>query len=97
MCVTEGAFLLTALHTDLDGQMNYVFGVKTKTHVKYQLGTVRPWFIKHYFWRDRQAVCPPLYRYDRSRDVNSTGSGNYLWARLTQLLNKLQHWMFKSM
>lgn len=43
-------------------ELDYVFGVSTRTHAKYQLGTVLPWWIKRYVLQNKGAVCPPLYK-----------------------------------
>lgn len=48
-------------------EMNYVFGVSTRDHVKYQVKTVAPWCIDHYIRRRRGFDLIPLYRYVRAR------------------------------
>lgn len=48
-------------------EMNYVFGVSTRRHVKYQVEEVAPWCVEHYL-RRRKIDLPPLYRYARVRD-----------------------------
>lgn len=47
-------------------EMNYVFGVSTWRHVKYQLYQVLPWSIDHYLLRKRGVDLEPLYRYNLS-------------------------------
>lgn len=43
-------------------ELDYVFGVPTRTHAKYQLTQVLPWWIKRYLFMRKNAVCPQLYR-----------------------------------
>ncbi|KAL2003984.1 hypothetical protein VTN02DRAFT_1280 [Thermoascus thermophilus] len=45
-------------------ELDYVFAVPTRTHAKYQLTKVLPWWIRRYiFWR-KDAVCPDLYNWE---------------------------------
>ncbi|KAG6986636.1 hypothetical protein G7Y79_00075g099080 [Physcia stellaris] len=46
-------------------EMNYVFGVSTRRHVKYQVEEVAPWCVEHYLRRRKVDLPPPLYRYVR--------------------------------
>ena len=42
-------------------ELDYVFGVSTRAHAKYQVTKVLPWWIRRYvLWR-KDAVCPELY------------------------------------
>ncbi|KAJ5165345.1 uncharacterized protein N7500_007175 [Penicillium coprophilum] len=43
-------------------ELDYVFGVPTRTHAKYQLTQVLPWWIKRYVLMRKDAVCPELYQ-----------------------------------
>lgn len=43
-------------------EMNYVFGVPTRRHAKYQVKEVLPWFWRHHILR-RALNLPPLYRW----------------------------------
>ncbi|KAK2059994.1 hypothetical protein LY76DRAFT_591807 [Colletotrichum caudatum] len=45
-------------------ELDYVFGVPTRKHASYQLGTVLPWWTKRYVLRRGAAPCPPLYHED---------------------------------
>ncbi|KAJ6789163.1 hypothetical protein PWT90_03287 [Aphanocladium album] len=45
-------------------ELDYVFGVSTRAHTKYQLGTVLPWWFQRYVFQKKDAVCPPLYKED---------------------------------
>ncbi|KAL8950681.1 MAG: hypothetical protein Q9222_003291 [Ikaeria aurantiellina] len=51
-------------------EMNYVFAVPTRQHVRYQIYEVLPWAINHYIRRLKDATCDPLYRY--ARDLERT-------------------------
>lgn len=42
-------------------ELDYVFGVPTRTHARYQLTKVLPWWIKKYVFMRKDAVCPELY------------------------------------
>ena len=48
-------------------ELDYVFGVPTTQHMKYQVGEVLPWWIKRYIFFRRGAKCPELYQ-----DVGAT-------------------------
>ncbi|KUM59024.1 hypothetical protein ACN42_g8128 [Penicillium freii] len=43
-------------------ELDYVFGVPTQTHAKYQLTKVLPWWIKRYVLLRKDAICPELYQ-----------------------------------
>ncbi|KAF7528865.1 hypothetical protein PCG10_009579 [Penicillium crustosum] len=43
-------------------ELDYVFGVPTRTHAKYQLTKVLPWWIKRYILMRKDAICPELYQ-----------------------------------
>ena len=46
-------------------ELDYVFGVPTRTHAKYQMTKVLPWWFKRYvLWR-KNAICPELYHIER--------------------------------
>ncbi|KHN97382.1 sugar transporter [Metarhizium album ARSEF 1941] len=42
-------------------ELDYVFAVPDRTHAKYQLGTVLPWWFRRWFLWHRNETCPPLY------------------------------------
>ena len=50
-------------------EMNYVFGVSTRTHVDYQLHRVAPWVVNHYLKRRDAAPPKPLYRLARDQET----------------------------
>ncbi|EPS34365.1 hypothetical protein PDE_09329 [Penicillium oxalicum 114-2] len=43
-------------------ELDNVFGVPTRTHAKYQLTKVLPWWIRRYIFRRKDAVCPELVK-----------------------------------
>ncbi|KPI43700.1 Polyol transporter 5 [Cyphellophora attinorum] len=45
-------------------ELDYIFAVPTRTHMKYQCFTVLPWWFKRYIMRNKDAVCPPLYTFE---------------------------------
>lgn len=57
-------------------ELDYVFAVPTRTHMKYQSGTVGPWFVKKYILRRQGLPDPELYKFDEV-EVNTT---NFLEA-----------------
>ncbi|OAQ96447.1 hypothetical protein LLEC1_00988 [Akanthomyces lecanii] len=42
-------------------ELDYVFGVSTRAHAKYQVGTVMPWWFNRYILQ-KEVICPPLYK-----------------------------------
>ena len=49
-------------------EMNYVFGVSTKTHVDYQVHEVAPWCFQRYVLGRKIDHLDPLYRYAKTRN-----------------------------
>lgn len=46
-------------------ELDYVFGVPTRTHAKYQLFTVFPWWFKRWvLFRKNTPPCPNLYKFE---------------------------------
>ena len=45
-------------------ELDYIFAVPTRTHMRYQLFTVLPWWFNRYILRKKGEVCPPLYTFD---------------------------------
>jgi len=52
-------------------ELDYVFGVPTRTHAGYQLFKVLPWWIRRYVFMRKGRECPELYKFE---DENWTGS-----------------------
>lgn len=58
-------------------QLDYVFGVPTWTHVKYQVTVVLPWWVKRYVLMRKNVVCPDLYHdHDQDSRAHSTSTGS---------------------
>jgi Sugar (and other) transporter len=45
-------------------ELDYVFAVPTRTHMKYQAGTVGPYWAKKYILRRKGLKEPQLYKFD---------------------------------
>ena len=45
-------------------ELDYVFAVPTRTHMKYQLTKALPYFIKRHIMRNKSARLEPLYQFD---------------------------------
>lgn len=45
-------------------ELDYIFAVPTRTHMRYQTFTVLPWWFKTYVFRQKGLVCPPLYTFE---------------------------------
>ena len=45
-------------------ELDYVFAVPTKTHMKYQVSTVAPYWIKTQIFRRKGLTPPQLYKFD---------------------------------
>jgi MFS family permease len=54
-------------------ELDYVFGVPTRTHAKYQLTQVLPWWFKRWVLFRKGAVCPELYKFEDEAWTESDG------------------------
>lgn len=45
-------------------ELDYVFAVPTRTHVKYQLTKALPWWFKRYVMQNKSAKLEPLYHFE---------------------------------
>ncbi|KAL4926250.1 sugar porter family MFS transporter [Aspergillus undulatus] len=45
-------------------ELDYIFAVPTRTHMKYQVCQVLPWWFKKYVFRRKDALLEPLYKFD---------------------------------
>ncbi|KAG6184997.1 hypothetical protein E4U10_006202 [Claviceps purpurea] len=54
-------------------ELDYVFAVPDRTHARYQLGTVLPWWCRRWLLRRQGEKCPPLYRHGDF--TSETGKG----------------------
>ncbi|KAG6020557.1 hypothetical protein E4U40_006026 [Claviceps sp. LM458 group G5] len=55
-------------------ELDYVFAVPDRTHARYQLGTVLPWWCRRWLLRRRGEKCPPLNRHgDNTSEMAQKG------------------------
>ena len=47
-------------------ELDYIFAVPTRTHMRYQMFTVAPWWIKRYVLFRKGAKCPELYQFENA-------------------------------
>lgn len=52
-------------------ELDYVFAVSDRTHARYQLGTVLPWWIRRWIFQKKGEVCPELY-HDDNKEAPAT-------------------------
>ena len=45
-------------------ELDYIFAVPTRTHMRYQVFTVLPWWVKRWVLLRKGAKCPELYQFD---------------------------------
>jgi hypothetical protein len=51
-------------------EINYIFGVPTGQHARYQLGEVLPWWVDHWLMFGRRGVVKPKPLYRWYQEVN---------------------------
>jgi MFS family permease len=49
-------------------ELDYIFAVPTRTHMRYQLTEALPWWFSRWVLRKKGAVLRPLYQFDTSTD-----------------------------
>ena len=57
-------------------ELDYVFAVPTRQHMRYQVGQVLPWFFKRWILFQKSAVCPELYRLEKEEPLPRGNSGH---------------------
>lgn len=45
-------------------ELDYVFAVPTRTHMKFQTSKAGPWWFKRYIFRSTKEPCPELYKFE---------------------------------
>lgn len=45
-------------------ELDYVFGVPTRTHMKFQYGKALPWWVRKYILRRKGEPSPELYKFE---------------------------------
>jgi hypothetical protein len=58
-------------------ELDYVFAVPTRTHMKYQWGTVLPWWINRWIFMRKDRPEPVLYKFDTDEQGNIVPAGGY--------------------
>ncbi|KAH8689357.1 hypothetical protein BGW36DRAFT_351598 [Talaromyces proteolyticus] len=59
-------------------ELDYIFAVPTRTHMKYQLNKALPYFINRWVFRRKDAVLEPLYHLDKGRHSDESESEKVL-------------------
>ena len=49
-------------------ELDYIFAVPTRTHMRYQITKALPYFIQRWIFRRKSAVLEPLYHFDTSNN-----------------------------
>lgn len=49
-------------------ELDYIFAVPTRTHMRYQITKALPWWINRWVLMKKDAVLEPLYHFDHSSD-----------------------------
>lgn len=64
-------------------ELDYVFGITTRKHVKYQATEVLPWWVRRYILFQKGVECPELYKFEddawtqsEKDDARGVSSGN---------------------
>lgn len=57
-------------------ELDYVFAVPTRTHMRYQVGTVAPYWFKTFVLRRKGLTPPQLYRFEHHNATADT-NGHY--------------------
>lgn len=70
-------------------ELDYVFGVPTRTHAKYQLTQVLPCWIKRYILMRKDAVCPGLYHLTETDSNVSPLKPKAIGAQESQLVTEV--------
>ena len=45
-------------------ELDYVFGVTTRAHMRYQLTKALPWWVKRYVMQKKDTTCEELYKFE---------------------------------
>lgn len=48
-------------------ELDYIFAVPTRVHMRYQMFTALPWWIRRYIFRRKEKL-EPLYKFDQVRE-----------------------------
>ncbi|KAH0535943.1 hypothetical protein FGG08_007163 [Glutinoglossum americanum] len=53
-------------------ELDYIFAVPTRTHIKYQLFVALPWWFKRYILMNKKATKKPLYQFEGGHAEDAT-------------------------
>lgn len=53
-------------------ELDYIFAVPTRTHMRYQFSKALPYFINRWILRRKDAVLEPLYQFDSAGDTDES-------------------------
>jgi hypothetical protein len=53
-------------------ELDYIFAVPTRTHMRYQITKALPYFIQRWVFMRKDAVLEPLYQFDSARETDKT-------------------------
>lgn len=53
-------------------ELDYIFAVPTRTHMRYQITKALPYFIDRWIRRNKNAVLEPLYTFDSADDNDAS-------------------------
>lgn len=48
-------------------ELDYIFAVPTRVHMRYQMFTALPWWIRRYIFRRKEEL-EPLYKFDNTHE-----------------------------
>jgi hypothetical protein len=54
-------------------ELDYVFAVPTRTHMRYQWLTVLPWWIRRWIFQRKDKPSPTLYKFDSGNESEENG------------------------
>ena len=53
-------------------ELDYIFAVPTRTHMRYQFEKALPYFINRWILRHKDAVLEPLYQFDAAEETDES-------------------------
>ena len=69
---------LAVLADILETELDFVFGVPTRTHMKYQTGTVLPYWIKTQILRKKGLPEPKFYKFSHEDEYIDSGDSDHI-------------------
>jgi hypothetical protein len=53
-------------------ELDYIFAVPTRTHMRYQFSKALPYFINRWILRRKGTVLEPLYQFDSAQETDAS-------------------------